>query len=171
VLPFVGFDQQHSNEVCEMTTIRSSALLPVLLLCAVAAGCEKTAEGVKDDTSRVADSVNEKGARAQQELEAEMKEFKARTQAKLDELSVSISALQTKAETGLDKSKADLQAQIDETKSELSKLQASSEVELQRAKSSIDARLSDFGKRVNGTLDDVGEDLDEAGDKVEKKLE
>jgi len=155
-------------------TLRSTSTataLSMFVLGAAVAACEKTAEGVKQDTAQVAEAVNEKGARAQHEIDAEMQEFKARTQAKLDELSVSISALQAKAETGLDKSKTELQSQIDETKSELSKLQASSQAELERAKSSLDARIADFGKRVNGTLDEVGEDLDEAGDKVEKKLQ
>jgi Skp family chaperone for outer membrane proteins len=156
-------------------TLRSAFTTPgalsLFVLCAGVVACEKTADGVKQDTAEVAEAVNEKGARAQHELDAEMQDFKARTQSKLDELSVSISALQAKAEDGLDKSKTELQAQIEETKSELSKLQASSEVELERAKSKLDARLADFGKRVNGALDEVGTDLDTAGDKVEKKLE
>lgn len=154
-----------------LRALSTSTLSSMFVLCAGVAACEKTAEGVKQDTAEVAEAVNDKGARAQQELDAEMQQFKARTQAKLDELSVSISALQAKAENGLDKSKTELQAQIDETKSELSRLQASSAAELERAKSSLDSRIADFGKRVNGALDEVGADLDKAGDKVEKKLE
>ena len=149
----------------------SSFSVSGVLLLASAVACKSTAEGVKKDTAAAAEAVNDQGVAARGQLETEISEFKTKTRAKLDELTVAVSKLEAKAENGLDQSKSQLESQIDQTKSDLAALEASSKAELQQAKSALDARIADFGKRVNATFDKVGQDLDRAGDKVEKKLE
>lgn len=136
----------------------------LVLLGAAAAGCDHTAEGVKQDTLAATAAASDGADKARRELDQQMSQFKAQSNAKLEELSAAAAQLSAQTENGLDDSRRKLKAEIDETKDKLSQLSAKSGAELEKAKADLSARLSDIGKRLDATIDDVGE---EAKDSVE----
>lgn len=148
-----------------------SRFAPAFILCCLGSSCERTAEGLKQDTQSLATSASEKGTAAERDLEEEVSAFRAEAEAKLKELSESMEKLEAKAERGLDESKQELARQIDETKGELGQLKAKSRSEWEETKRKLNARLAGFGEKVNATFDEVGDELDEAGEHLERKLE
>lgn len=137
--------------------------MTLLLLSSVWA-CQRTAEGVKDDTLAATASASEQAERAKQELQVKMDAFKAETTAQLDRLSGSLSTLEAETNAGIDDSRKKLSLELEETKAKLGQLQAKSGTELDQAKSDLAARISDLGKRLN-------ESVHTAGDKVEKAVD
>ena len=136
----------------------------LVLLGAAGAGCDRTVEGVKQDTLAATAAASDGADKARRELDQQMSQFKAQSNAKLEELSAAAAQLSAQTENGLDDSRRKLKAEIDETKDKLSQLSAKSGAELEKAKADLSARLSDIGKRLDATIDDVGE---EAKDSVE----
>jgi hypothetical protein len=127
-------------------------------------GCQRTAEGVKEDTLALATNAGKTADEAKGTLETEVSSFKAEANAKLEELSVAAAALETKASDGLSASKQKLEGEILETRAKLAELKADSRAEWQEAKRDLDDRLAKLGKQMNLALD-------KAGDKVEKTLD
>lgn len=144
----------------------SNEIAAVLLLSSGLLGmsCERTAEGIKQDTFAATAAASDQAQRAQQDLQQQMDSFKAQTNAQLDRIGASLTKLEAQTNSGIDESRQKLQAELDETKAKLGALKAESGVELERAKSDLAARIADLGRRLNGTLDDVG-------DGVEKTLD
>jgi hypothetical protein len=129
-----------------------------------AMGCERTAEGAKQDALAASAAASESADQAKQGIQAQMDAFKAQTNEQLGRLSVAVAKLEAKTSAGIDDSKQKLQREIDETKQKLGELSAESGAELEKAKSDLGARINDLGKRIHTSVD-------EAGDKARDKLE
>lgn len=123
-------------------------------------GCERTADGIKQDTYAATASANDQAERAKRELQSQMDAFKSQTNAQLERLSASLAQLEAQTNSGMDESRQKLQAELAETKAKLGSLQAESGAELERAKSDLGARISDLGARMNSALHDVGDKVD-----------
>ncbi len=141
---------------------KQSWVAPLLLSASL--GCQRTAEGVKEDTLALATHAGKTADEARGTLESEVSSFKAEANAKLEELSVAAAALESKATDGLSASKQKLEGEILETRAKLAELKADSRADWQEAKRDLDDRLAHLGKQMNVALD-------KAGDKVEKTLD
>jgi DNA anti-recombination protein RmuC len=126
--------------------------------------CQRTAEGVKQDTQAATSAASQTAEDAQRSLEGELSAFKSETNAKLEELSRALAGLEARAETGLDASKQKLKDEIGETRAKLGELKADSRTELQAAKSDLSQRISEMGKQVNSTLKKVGDRVEDTFD-------
>jgi CII-binding regulator of phage lambda lysogenization HflD len=122
-----------------------------------ALGCERTAEGAKQDALAATAVANESAEQAKQGLQTQMDAFKAQTNAQLERLSVAVAKLEAKTSAGIDDSKQKLQTELDETKQKLGELSAESGAELEKAKADLGARINDLGKRINSSVDEAGE--------------
>jgi DNA anti-recombination protein RmuC len=145
---------------------KQTRVAPALLVAVLSASvaCQKTAEGIKEDTRALATNAGKTADEAKSTLEVEVNSFKAEANAKLEELSVQVAALESKATNGLNASKQKLEGEIAETRAKLAELKADSRVEWQETKRELDNRLAELGKEMNQALDT-------AGDKVEKTLD
>src|ERR1044071_7116371 len=109
-------------------TMKHRVTHPGLLLCLAFGGaaCERTAEGIRQDTLAATAAASDSAEQAKQKLEGQLSEFKTETNEKLAELSDSVSKLQSKTNENIDESKAKLQAEIDATKAKLEGLSSKS---------------------------------------------
>jgi DNA anti-recombination protein RmuC len=133
----------------------------VLALALLAVACDRTTEGVKQDTAAAAASASETAEQARQTLDSQMRAFKAQTSATLDELNVAVQKLSADTSASVGDSKQKLQLEIEETKTKLGQLSAQSGDQLEQAKADLGARLEELRKRLNGTLDQAGNKVDE----------
>jgi len=138
------------------------ALLATSLCTALA--CERTAEGIKQDTLAISGKADTTADETKRNLESEVSAFKAETKAKLERLSAAMAGLEARAGNDLDASKQKLKVEIDETRAKLAEVKAESRADWEKAKSDLDHSIAELGKRMNATLDNVG-------DKVEKTLD
>jgi ABC-type transporter Mla subunit MlaD len=136
----------------------------VLSLLALAVGCERTAEGVKQDTQALAASAERGAADTKQSLSGQVDAFKAESQRALDKLSASLNELGSKAEGKADESREDLKRQLAETKQSLDNVSARTEAELEETRQTLKAKIAELGRQINSGLD-------KAGDATEKALQ
>lgn len=141
-----------------------SKILVVAALTVGGSACERTAEGLKQDTFAATAAADESAEEAKRTLQTEVDDFKAETNAKIEQLNRKLSELEAKADNGLEASKEKLKLELSETRAKLGELKAESREDWQRLKGELDQKLADLGRRLNGTLDEVG-------DKVEKTLD
>jgi DNA anti-recombination protein RmuC len=141
-----------------------SRLLWVSALCASTWACQRTAEGVKQDTQAATSAASQTAEDARRSLEGEVSAFKTETDAKLEQLSLALAQLEARAETGLDASKQKLKDEIGETRAKLGALKADSRTELQQAKSDLSQRVSEMGQQINSTLKKVGDKVEDTFD-------
>jgi DNA anti-recombination protein RmuC len=141
------------------------------LLLLGALGCQRTVDGLEQDTREARDHARESAAEAQQALDREVGTFKTQADAKLEELSVSINSLKAKAQNDLDGSRQKLEQQLSEARQQVTQLEADSSSQWQKAKQDLDQRIAELGRQLNQTLDKAGGSLDRAGDKVETALQ
>jgi DNA anti-recombination protein RmuC len=141
-----------------------SRLLWASTLCASTWACQRTAEGVKQDTEAATSAASQTAEDARRSLEGEVSAFKSETNAKLEQLSLALAKLEARAETGLDASKQKLKDEIGETRAKLGELKADSRTELQEAKSALGQRISEMGQQVNSTLQKVGDKVEDTFD-------
>jgi len=135
-----------------------------------ALACERTVDGIEQDTRAVTARAREGADEAKQKLESEVGAFKTEADAKLQQLSVSIESLKAKAQTDVTGSRQKLEEQLQETRDKLARLRAGTSAEWQQTKQDLDQRIAELGRRLNETLDHAGGSLDKAGDKVEHAL-
>ena len=128
------------------------------LLSGLIAACDNTAEGVKQDTLAATAAASDGAEKARRELEQQVSQFKTQTNAKLEELSAAAAQLSAQTESGLDESRRKLKGEIEETKAKLERLSAQSGADLEKAKADLGAKLADLGKRLDATIEDVGDD-------------
>jgi len=144
-------------------------LASALLLAAL--GCQRTADGLEQDTREASERARETAADAKKSLDREVGAFKTQADAKLQELTVSINSLKAQAQTNLEGSRHKLETELNATRQQLSQLKADSSSELQSAKQDLEQRIAELGRELNQTLDKAGGSLDRAGDKVEQALQ
>ena len=145
----------------------TSRMSKIFVLAAVTIGgsaCERTAEGLKQDTFAATAAADESADEAKRKLQAEVEDFKTETNVKIAQLNLALSELEAKADNGLETSKQKLKLELSETQAKLAELKAESREDWQRLKGELDQKVADLGRRMNGTLHDVG-------DKVEKTLD
>jgi DNA anti-recombination protein RmuC len=133
--------------------------------------CQRTVDGLEQDTREARDHARESAADAKQTLDREVGAFKTQADAKLEELSVSINALKAKAQNDLDGSRQKLEAQLTDARQQVTQLKADSSTEWQQAKQNLDQRIAELGRQLRETLDKASGSLDRAGDKVEHALQ
>ena len=107
------------------------------LLSGLIAACDNTAEGVKQDTLAATAAASDGAEKARRELEQQVSQFKTQTNAKLEELSAAAAQLSAQTESGAD---------------------------LEKAKADLGAKLADLGKRLDATIEDVGDDAKDTVD-------
>lgn len=136
------------------------------LVCAL--GCERTAEGIKQDTRAISAAADESASEAKAKLESEVADFKSEAAAKLDRLSTDLDALRARVKDGVGDSartaEAELQAGLDKARAQLGNLKAETREQWRDTKSSLDEQLSDLRRRLEDSAK-------KAGDEVEKTLD
>jgi DNA anti-recombination protein RmuC len=133
----------------------------LLLTALLVVACDRTAEGVKQDTAAATASASDTAEQARQSIDSQMSAFKAQTSAKLDELNVAVQRLSADTSASVSDSKQKLQLEIEETKAKLGQLSAQSGDQLEQAKTDLGARLEELRKRLNDKLDQTGDKVDE----------
>lgn len=141
------------------------------LLVLAGLGCQRTVDGLEQDTREARDQARESASATEQALEREVGDFKTQANAKLQELSVSIHSLKSRAQDDLDGSRQKLEGQLSEARQQVTQLQADSSSQWQKAKDDLNQRIAELGRQLNQTLDKAGGSLDRAGDKVESALQ
>lgn len=136
------------------------AILPCVAL--LTASCERTVEGVREDTRAVSTAAGKTADDATRKLDSQVAALKAETNSKLERLSVAVESLEAKAGNGLEESKEKLKAQIAQTRDQLSTLKADSSAELQQAKTDLDDKVSKLGKSMHEGVGKVGDKVDGA---------
>lgn len=137
------------------------------LLAALVAGgaaCERTAEGLKQDTFAATAAADQSADEAKRTLQAEVENFKAETNTKIEQLSAALAELEAKADNGLEASKEKLRTELAETRAKLGELKAESREDWQRLRGELDQKLSELRRRTNDTLEDVGDKVEETLD-------
>ena len=137
-------------------------VLAALTVCGSA--CERTAEGLKQDTFAATAAADQSADEAKRTLQGEVDDFKTETNAKLEQLNAALSRLEAKADNGLEASKEKLKLELSETRAKLGELKAESREDWQRLKGELDQKLSDLGRRMKGTADEVGDEVEKAVD-------
>jgi uncharacterized protein HemX len=141
-----------------------SKILALALLTVGGAACERTTEGLKQDTFAATAAADESADEAKRKLQGEVDDFKAETNVKLEQLNAALSKLEAKADKGLETSKEKLKLELSETRAKLGELKAESREDWQRLKGEVDQKLSELGRRMNGTLHEVGDEVEETVD-------
>jgi uncharacterized protein HemX len=139
----------------------------IFVLAAVTVGgsaCERTAEGLKQDTFAATAAADQSAEQAKRTLQGEVDEFKTETNAKIEQLNTALSELEAKADNGLETSKEKLKVELSETRAKLAELKAESREDWQRLKGELDQKLSDLGQRMKGKADEVGDEVEKTVD-------
>jgi DNA anti-recombination protein RmuC len=157
------------RRLCSIGAPGSRFVAGALLLAAFA--CQRTADGLEQDSREASERARESAADAKRSLDREVGAFKTQADAKLQELTVSINALKAQAQTNVEGSRQKLEAELNGTRQQLSQLKADSSTEWQKAKHVLEQRIAELGRELNQTLDKAGGGLDRAGDKVEHALQ
>lgn len=142
-------------------TLRGALAGALLSLAGV--GCQRTAEGIQQDTLSAKARAQESADDAKRALDRQVAEFKTQAGAQLEKLSSQVGTWKTEAQGNLEESKQRLEGQLHETRAKLDSLGAHSQADWEKAKQDFDERLSTLGHQVH-------DGLEQAGDKIEKKL-
>jgi phage shock protein A len=133
------------------------------LLLFVGVGCQKTAEGIQQDTLSAKARAEESAGDAKQALDRQVGDFKTQAGAELQKLTQQVDTWKTEAQGNLADSKQKLEGQLHETRTKLDALTAHSQADWDKAKQDFNERMSTLGHQVH-------DNLEQAGDKIEKKL-
>lgn len=132
-----------------------------LLLAGV--GCQRTAEGIQQDTLSAKASAEKSADDAKRTLDRQVGDFKTQAGAELEKLTQQVDTWKTEAQGNLEESKQKLEGQLHETRAKLDSLSAHSQSDWDKVKQDFDQRMSTLGHQVH-------DGLEQAGDKIEKKL-
>jgi hypothetical protein len=135
------------------------------VLLGVASACERTAEGIKQDTAALAASAEQGAAQAKSSLATQLDTFKAESRKALDDLSTSVNALGDKAEGKANESREELKRQLAETKKALDDASASTQAELDETRQKLKDKLAELGRKINQGVNNAGEATEKAVDK------
>ena len=111
---------RHSGSARHAVTCLTAACLTLL----GALGCERTRDGLQQDTEAATAQARESADEAKRKLELEVGDFKTQANAKLEQISESINGLGVRARDNVDGSRVDLQQQLADARARVSQLKA-----------------------------------------------
>ncbi|MET0413640.1 MAG: hypothetical protein ABW217_20190 [Polyangiaceae bacterium] len=138
------------------------------VLLGVASACERTAEGVKQDTAALAASAERGAAQTKETLSNQLESFKAESQKALDDLSTSVNSLGDKAEGKANEGRDELKRQLAETKKSLDGASASTQTELDETRQKLKDKLAELGRKIKEGVNGAGDATEKAVDDARK---